>query len=74
MNEFQGVPWEPIPGRKGIEVRANLEFPPDDKEPEAVHEPEPREIIRRRAGITKVDTEKYGMTPGCHGCVAQNRW
>ena len=65
MNEFQGVPWEPLPGREGTEGRANIELPTDDTEPERVHEPEPKEVIRRRAGITKADIEKYGMTPRC---------
>ena len=71
--KFQGVPWEPIPGREGIEVRANIELPMEETEPTPVQEPEPQDVIRRRAGITKTDIEKYGMTPGCHGCVAQNR-
>ena len=43
LNEFQGVPWEPIPGREGIEVRANIELPMAETEPTRVQEPEPKE-------------------------------
>ena len=46
LHEFQGVPWEPIPGREGIEVRANIELPMEETEPTPVQEPEPTDVIR----------------------------
>ena len=31
FNEVKGVPWEPIPGRQGIEIKARVNMPVDDE-------------------------------------------
>ena len=74
FNAFQGVPWEPIPGRNvdTIPVRVRLA-----EEGEAAPEPanlgEPRAISRRRMRITRKQIVKIGFTVGCPGCRAVNR-
>ena len=32
-----------------------------------------KQVVKRRFKITKEDVRKYGMTPGCRGCIALNR-
>ena len=73
MKAFRGLPWEPVPGREGIEIRSKVDLPEIRTEPIAVQEPEEKTTIRRRAGITKQDIKKFGIAPGCPGCIAANR-
>ena len=72
MKEVQGVPWEPVPGREGIDIKAQVELPRAEGQPDRIIEPAQKRIIRRRAAITKEDVRRYGMTPGCRGCEAAN--
>ena len=72
MKEVQGVPWEPVPGREGIYIKAQVELPRAEGQPDRIIEPAQKRIIRRRAAITKADVRRYGMTPGCRGCEAAN--
>ena len=70
LNNFQGVPWEPVPGREGAEIKSQVEMRPIEGAPQRVLEPARREIIMRRSKITKEDVNNFGRTPGCHGCEA----
>ena len=73
VNGMRGTPWEPIPGRVGIEVKASVHFKEDKDELKGAQEGGRRPIIRRRVKITKGEVERMGMTPGCVGCRAANR-
>ena len=68
-----GTPWEPVPGREGIEIRSNIVLTERLDEPRRTPEPEEQEVVRRRAGIRKEDVMEFGATPGCPGCTAANR-
>ena len=51
MHGMQGVPWEPVPGREGVEVKARVEVPKNGDTPAPFPEPEEPECIRRRPKI-----------------------
>ena len=65
-----GVPWRPVPGRGGEEIRVDVNIP----EPREVIPPIPRqpdvEPARRRVRINRSDIVKHGYTVGCDGCHA----
>ena len=65
-----GVPWEPIPGRAGIQVKSHFTIIGGGGE-EIVKMPETRAVQIRRIYIGSKDLEKYGNTIGCKGCEAQ---
>ena len=69
----QGTPWEPIPGRGGIEVKSRFQVRGDEEEP--IPQPSTRDVVPRRIYIRREDVSesKYGLTPGCKGCEAANR-
>ena len=69
---FRGVPWEPIPGIGGEELRTFVSLPVERSSPE----PMLRSIddyVPRRFRIRKEDLERYGYIVGCPGCKAANR-
>ena len=70
---MRGVPWEPVPGREGIEIRSKIELTKVEGDPPKVGEPRPKEYARRRPKITRDDIREWGLTPGCPGCIAVNR-
>ena len=45
---FKGTPWEPVPGREGVEVKASLEWAKQPEDPKPVVEPEEKSLVRRR--------------------------
>ena len=63
-----GVPWRPVPGRGGDDIRIDVNIP----EPREVIPPIPRqpesEPVRRRTRINRSDAMKHGFTVGCDGC------
>ena len=69
---FQGTPWEPIPGQGEREVKSNVNIynAPIHEAPQARQEEQPQV---RRVKITKQDIAKWGMTPGCQGCIQASR-
>ena len=69
---YQGVPWEPVPGRKRTEFKAR--FHPREAA-EIIAPPSTREVIPRRIYIRREDVSdsKYGLTSSCKGCEAANR-
>ena len=73
FNEFKGVPWEPIPGREGIEIRARVHVPSDREPLQPPMQGEERQVIPRRARITREQVRMMGFTVGCPGCRAVNR-
>lgn len=69
---MKGTPWEPVPGRAGIESKSNITMLPESTEPITPHPTlEYRQV--RRGHIRYEDIKKYGMTPGCAGCIAWSR-
>mgnify|MGYP001264530129 FL=1 len=65
-----GVPWRPVPGRGGDDIRIDVNIP----EPREVIPPIPRqpesEPARRRTRLNRSDFMKHGFTVGCDGCRA----
>ena len=61
------MPWEPIPGRRGIEVYTRVTLPQEESE---IMEPMQgsNDSQVRRMKITKADIRRYGATGGCKGC------
>ena len=49
---MNGEPWEPVPGREGIDIISSVEISDRVDEPKRIPEPEEKEIIRRRAERT----------------------
>lgn len=72
FKEVKGTPWEPIPGREGIEIKSRVTMPEDIKISK-VPEGEEREIRSRRVRILKSDIERFGFTQNCAGCRSINR-
>ena len=65
---MQGVPWEPIPGKEGVEIKSKITFKEDgDKIPEVVEGKE-EDKKRRRFRVEKEDVMKNGGTEGCEAC------
>ena len=72
FDEFKGSPWEPIPGRSGMEIRTQIVISEDSApvtRPVVVRE----EFGPRRLHIRREDLIKFGSTAGCPGCRAMNR-
>lgn len=70
--DMKGTPWEPVPGRAGIETKSNITMLPESTEP-IVPRPTLEDRQVRRVHIRSEDIRKYGMTPGCAGCIAWRR-
>ena len=70
---MKGTPWQPVPGRDGMEVKSRVVIPSDHKDKAEAVQGEDKEVQTRRLRINKKDIEKFGMTPGCDGCRAANR-
>ena len=76
MDKFyaiQGVPWEPIPGRQGIEIKARVNLSADQDPVGVPMRGEYGEVIHRRVIITREQVRIHGFTVGCPGCRAINR-
>ena len=73
FNDIRGTPWEPIPGREGIEIKSKVVIPASRTEPRQLVEGEEKEFIVRRARISREVIRKVGFTIGCPGCRAVNR-
>ena len=68
---MRGTPWEPEPGRIGIEVPVQLRAWEDIEIANGPRIPDGVEPVRgtNRQWITRYDVEhRYGPTPGCRGC------
>ncbi len=52
-----GIPWEPIPGREGIEIKSSVNLPRDDTEIKKMEPGVEKEVVRRRLKITKEDVK-----------------
>ena len=69
-----GIPWEPIPGREGIEIKSTVNERRDpDEEVQRTLRGEVTDIQTRRFRIERSDIVKYGTTNGCPGCRAANQ-
>ena len=70
---MQGIPWEPTPGREGIEIGSRVALPPVPAEVPPVKELADKEKEWRRPRIDKQDVTRFGVTAGCPGCMAATR-
>ena len=62
-----GLPWQPVPGGPGMDLRSAVRVPegePIGRMPET----QVREYKSRRFQIRKHDLRKHGLTIGCDGC------
>ena len=73
FNDIRGTPWEPIPGREGIEIRSRVVIPIDRTGPRQLIEGEESDFSVRRMRITREFIRKVGFAIGCPGCRAVNR-
>ena len=73
FNNMKGVPWEPVPGREGIEIRAKVLMPEDRQQVSPPLEGEVKDAVPRRVRITREQVRMQGFTLGCPGCRAVNR-
>ena len=55
---IQGVPWDPVPGRNGNEVKSFFRYR-DDRE--IIHAPSTREAVARRIYIRSRDIGETNM-------------
>ena len=60
FNAFQGTPWEPIPGREGIELQTRVHVPKDTDPVNPVTTGEDEEVIPRRVRISSCQGGKKG--------------
>ena len=72
FDKVKGVPWEPIPGRQGIELKCRVNLPEDKTPVERPMQGEKEEVIPRRVRITREQVRMAGFTIGCPGCRAVN--
>jgi len=72
--EVVGVPWCPIPGREGVEIKSQVKMAAEfgDKMQHG-GDGEPQPFVVRAVKFLKEDVRKYGMTQGRPGCTAANR-
>ena len=74
LNEFKGVPWEPVPGQGGdIRIKTRVNMPEETENITAPVEGEETNCVTRRTRINNNDIMKFGFTVGCNGCRAINR-
>ena len=53
-----GVPWEPIPGREGIEIKPSVNLPRGETELRRTEAGVEREVVRRRLKSAKEDVKE----------------
>ena len=71
IRSLQGTPQQPDPRRKGTTVPISFRFEAKTAEVQVQPAKEMAEPASRRRGITRTDLDKYGLTPGCPGCLAK---
>ena len=75
FSEVVGLPWEPVPGREGIEVKSSVAFAKETNGSNMSHRPEDagKKKKVRAVYISRADISRYKITPGCERCVRANR-
>ena len=73
IRSLQGTPQQPDPRRRGTTVPISFRFEAKAAEVQVQPAKEMAEPASRRRGITQTDLDKYGLTPGCPGCLAKQR-
>ena len=73
LEDMHGVPWEPIPGRGGIEIMPHAPIHEREDEPRRTAEPADNALTMMISGIRQHDVMDFGGTPGCPGCIAREQ-
>jgi len=69
FNEVKGSPWEPTPGRPGIEMTSRIGGDESKRDMQPKDDSaEPKELIQRAFRIEKKDVLAHQSTEGCQGC------
>ena len=66
---FRGSPWEPIPGRPGIEMIASIRKERKSREVIERNIGKDAPIVKRAFQIKREDVVNEGITPNCPGCA-----
>ena len=66
---FRGLQWEPVPGRPGIEMTANIGKEREPREVQMNNVGEDNEVIQRAFRIGREEVSQYGITPNCRECT-----
>ena len=67
FNDTRGTPWEPVPGREGIDIRARVLMPEGRGKPSQLIRGEDRDQIVRRMRTNHELIRKLGFIVGCPG-------
>ena len=67
MEAMKGVPWEPVPGREGIEIQSRVTMPEVSKEIPAGTENHMGERTWRRPNMEQMTSTILGSHPGAQG-------
>ena len=64
FSEVVGLPWEPVPGREGIEVKSSVAFAKETDGSNMSHRPEDAEKKKkvRAVYISRADISRYNDT------------
>lgn len=65
FDKIQGVPWEPIPGRSGADVRSKMVVSENQEAPTPMQIGSQRGVVRKRLKIGIEDRRSIGFTVGC---------
>ena len=70
-----GLPWEPAPGREGVEVKSSVAFAKETDGSNMSHDTEETDKKKkvRAVYISRADISRYKITLGCEGCKRANR-
>ena len=67
ITQVVGLPWQPVPGGPGVDLRSAVRLP--DSEPVGeMPETQVRAYKSRRFQISEHDLRTHGLTIGCEGC------
>ena len=70
FDAFQGLPWEPVPGRGTAKLTVNVQVPRVIRNEDEEETAKPKEYTVKGFRISPKDFESIGHTPLCPGCRA----
>ena len=68
-----GVPWCPIPGKDGVELKSHVRMATEFGDKMERGEGQQQPLVVRAVQFLKEDIKTYGMSQGRAGCTAANR-